>query len=43
MAICSYRVLVMTGVWKGEQMPTLIELVDLYLRRFKIEYWYRCV
>lgn len=27
--------------WKGEQMPTLIELVGLYLRRFTIEHWYR--
>lgn len=27
--------------WKGEQMPTLIEVVELYLRRFTIEHWYR--
>ena len=27
--------------WHGEQMPTLIELVKLYLRRFTIEHWYR--
>ncbi len=25
--------------WHGEQMPTLIELVKLYLRRFTIEHW----
>ncbi|WP_366558356.1 transposase [Okeania sp. SIO3B5] len=27
--------------WKGEQMPTLIEVVEFYLRRFTIEHWYR--
>ena len=27
--------------WCGEQMPTLIEVVKLYLRRFTIEHWYR--
>ncbi len=27
--------------WHGEQMPTLIEVVQLYLRRFTIEHWYR--
>ena len=27
--------------WHGEQMPTLIEVVRLYLRRFSIEHWYR--
>ncbi len=27
--------------WKGQQMPTLIEVVDFYLRRFTIEHWYR--
>ena len=27
--------------WHGEQMPTLIEVVKLYLRRFTIEHWYR--
>ncbi|NJO99052.1 MAG: transposase [Pleurocapsa sp. CRU_1_2] len=25
--------------WHGEQMPTLIEVVRLYLRRFSIEHW----
>ncbi len=29
--------------WHGEQMPTLIEVVRLYLRRFTIEHWYRFV
>ncbi len=27
--------------WHGEEMPTLIEVVKLYLRRFTIEHWYR--
>ena len=27
--------------WHGQQMPTLIEVVRLYLRRFTIEHWYR--
>ncbi len=27
--------------WHGEQMPSLIEVVRLYLRRFSIEHWYR--
>lgn len=27
--------------WHGEQTPTLIEVVRLYLRRFTIEHWYR--
>ena len=27
--------------WCGEEMPTLIEVVRLYLRRFTIEHWYR--
>lgn len=27
--------------WHGEQMPSLIEVVRLYLRRFTIEHWYR--
>ena len=27
--------------WQGEQMPRLIEVVKLYLRRFAIEHWYR--
>ena len=27
--------------WHGEQMPTLIEILELYLRRFTIEHWYR--
>lgn len=27
--------------WHGEQMPSLIEVVKLYLRRFTIEHWYR--
>ncbi|NEP42417.1 MAG: hypothetical protein F6K35_25635, partial [Okeania sp. SIO2H7] len=27
--------------WHGEQIPNLIEIVDLYLRRLTIEHWYR--
>ena len=27
--------------WCGEQIPSLIEVVRLYLRRFTIEHWYR--
>jgi hypothetical protein len=27
--------------WHGEPMPSLIEVVKLYLRRFTIEHWYR--
>ncbi|MEM7591380.1 MAG: NF041680 family putative transposase [Cyanobacteria bacterium P01_A01_bin.83] len=27
--------------WNGEEMPTLIEVVGFYLRRFTIEHWYR--
>jgi hypothetical protein len=27
--------------WCGESMPSLIEVVKLYLRRFTIEHWYR--